>query len=238
MLGLLLSLWMLAVADGPPVPQVLEVTGFEGAGLVPPTLPGRRPVLVVLHGNADRREWICPEFASLAGGRAWVLCPRGVRRPDLPPEQDRWTYNGLPAVRAEVRAALQALKDRHGDRVDTQQPVLAGFSLGAWLASELAAQDPRVFPLVLAHEGGLGVWTKKRLKAFRKGGGRGLVLGCGQDQCARASLAPCVRAEDAGLWCRPVHVPGLGHAYTPPFATAAAEVFRQLIRHDPRRALP
>lgn len=218
----------LAPSPGPPEPcAALDVPGHGAAAVCPPGAPGMRPVIVVLHGNADRPEWICPVWQQIAAGQAWVLCPRGVRRTEHP-AADRWTYGKPAEVRREVTAAVDVLRLREPTRVAPGPIVLAGFSLGAYLAARLAVEEPARFPLVMAHEGGLGVWTRAAGQRFQQRGGRAVLLTCGERSCADKAAGRCTALERRGVRCEAVLVEGLGHEYTGKFAAAVAAAFGRL----------
>lgn len=236
----LVGLVMLAVLWPTQVPaqtvdaQVLPVPGHPPSAFVAPDVAGRRPLLVVLHGNADRPEWICPVFAQLARHRAWVLCPRGFLRRDVPIQLDRWNFGTMASVRAEVEASLQALHTRFPDRVDLDRPVIAGFSLGGYLASRLAVEQPTQFPRVLAHAGGLGVWTAAGVQKWRKTGGVAMLLTAGEPFREAPTRKTCARVQASGAQCEVVQVPDLGHEYTGRYADAVTEAFARLVAGDAR----
>jgi len=155
-------------AGGLPLP----VPGFRPAVVVPPrSSTGRRPVVVALHGNFDRPEWNCDLLPTLAEGRAWLLCIRGIPRRDTPPSWNRWTYLGRKRVMAEIDAALAALRARYPGRVDDGPLLLAGFSLGAIYSARFAVARPKRFPLLYLVEGSHKVWSPQAIRRFAKGGG-------------------------------------------------------------------
>jgi predicted esterase len=214
--------------------QVLLVPGHAPSAFVAPRSPGMRPVLLVLHGNADRPEWICPVFAQLAAHRAWVVCPRGVLRRDVPAQLDRWNFGTMAAVRTEADAALEALKARFPGRVDLDKPVIAGFSLGGYLSSRLAVEQPGRFPRLLAHAGGLGVWTSAGVQNWRQGGGLAMLLTAGEVHREAATRKTCARVQTSGAACEVVQVPDLGHEYTGTYAQAVIAAFGRLVATDVR----
>jgi hypothetical protein len=182
---------------------------------------------------------MCKHWGPVVGRRGWMLCPRGVRRTDVPAEKDRWTHGSKAATLAEIRAGLAALRRRFGGRVDTGgEQVLAGFSKGASLASTLALSHPREFPLVWIHEGGAWAWTASRARRFHAGGGRALVISCGKESCARRARRGCAAARGVGLICHMLYVPGLGHSVERPFSAHAAPLFERLVARDPRWERP
>lgn len=72
----------------PPIPDQplftnLEVPGFpEAVVALPNGARTRRPVLVILHGTADRPDWNCDAWRHITTDSGFVLCPRhGSPRP-------------------------------------------------------------------------------------------------------------------------------------------------------------
>ena len=229
LLGLALHLGLPVEADeqAPPRQEVLPVPGFKPAVVVRPAREGRRPVAVLLHSSADRPEWMCRLWAPAFRGRGWLLCPRGIFRADIP-ERDRWTLGPLSKTKEEIQAALAALEARYPGRISPGARLIAGFSKGAYQAAAIARQDPKAFPLVFAHEGG-GRWSARAIKGFVKGGGRGLIIGCGKPRCARAGRRSCAAARRAGLPCQLIFITGLGHSCGAPFGERAASPLRRLL---------
>jgi pimeloyl-ACP methyl ester carboxylesterase len=213
----------------------LQVPGFRPAVVVPPrSSTGKRPVVVALHGNFDRPEWNCEVLPTLVEGRAWLLCIRGIPRRDTPPSWNRWTYLGRKRVMAEIDAALAALRARYPGRVDEGPLLLAGFSLGAIYSARFAVARPKRFPLLYLVEGSHKVWTPKAIRRFAKGGGQGVLFGCGRKGCGAWSRRLCRGFERLKVRCAEVTVPTLGHSYTDPLPQRALPLFRELVGADPR----
>src|SRR5262245_9947598 len=81
--------------------ETLAVDGGFGRAVV--SLPlgstGKRPVVIAAHGNYDRPEWQCEVWRGIVRNRGFVLCPRGVPRPDSPSRTDiRFTYRNQPLL--------------------------------------------------------------------------------------------------------------------------------------------
>ncbi len=208
----------------------LKVPGFRDAALGAPRLPGRRPIVVGLHGNFDRPEWFCGEgLARLVDGRAWLLCPRGVPRADAPREWDRWTFTARARVQAEIDAALAALRRAHPDRIADGKPILAGFSLGAIIAARLAVERPASAPLLYLVEGSLEVWDAKAIARYARGGGRAVLFGCGGKGCGAVSRRICAAMARAKLRCASATAPGLGHGYGGPLHAEVRPAFQELL---------
>src|SRR5262249_43822053 len=111
----------------------MEVDGHGTAIVsVPRGATSRRPVLVATHGNYDRPEWQCEVWRGIVGDRGFVLCPRGLARPDSPAADDiRFTYPDNRALEKEIDDDLVELHARFPHHVDPGPMLYAGFSLGA-----------------------------------------------------------------------------------------------------------
>jgi pimeloyl-ACP methyl ester carboxylesterase len=215
-------------------PRPLAVPGFRAASLLLGSRPGPRPLVIGLHGNFDRPEWFCASLEPLLEGRAVALCPRGLPRTDVPPAWDRWTFPNRARLRAEMEAGIGVLRGLPGVTLAEGPILLAGFSLGAIVASRFAVEAPARFPRLYLVEGGQAVWTGAALRRFASQGGRGLLFGCGRTGCAAQSERLCKQARTLGLICRVVTAPGLGHSYTEPLPGLARPAFRELLATDPR----
>ncbi len=226
---LLVGSLLLASSAAEGRPRRLPVKGFNDAALVPPSGPGARPVVIGLHGNFDRPEWLCGAMSEVVAGEAWLLCPRGRLRRDTPRKWDRWTYPSRRRLRAEIKAALKTLEAAHPGRRARGPVVLAGFSLGAIYAARFAVAAPKTFPRLYLVEGSHKVWTKANIKRFGRGGGQAVLFGCGQKWCGRATRRICKALRRHGVRCAELTVPGLGHSYGRPLTTRARPLFQRMI---------
>jgi predicted esterase len=211
------------------------VAGFAAAVVALPLgVTAPRPVVVALHGNFDRPDWQCGVWAPIVARRAFVLCPRGAARHDVPKALDRWEYASAKAVASELEAALLALSERYAAYVDPGPLLFIGFSLGAIYGVSLVQKAPERFPRAVMIEGGLGSWSSAAAKRYVKGGGQRLLLACGQPDCmARVkSLGPAL--ERAGLPTRTGGNARAGHTYDGPVAQVVANNWDWLVEGDPR----
>jgi pimeloyl-ACP methyl ester carboxylesterase len=232
------SLVLLSAAsvDAEPRPARLAVRGFRDAMIVAPTAPGSRPVAVALHGNFDRAEWECESWAPLVAGRAWLLCPRGVPRTDVPKSYDRWTYQARGRVRAEIEAGVAALRARHPGRVADGPLLIIGFSLGAIIGARLAVETPARLPRLVLVEGAHDVLAPENVRRFARGGGKGVVFGCGSRGCGARARRLCGALQRAGLICAEATAPDLGHTYTGPIPKLVRPHVDHMLAGDPRWA--
>jgi len=154
----------------------LDVPGFANAKLAAPAgATGPRPIVIALHGVADRAEWACGAYRGIVGGRPFVLCPRGVKRKDLSASEDRYTFGSADDTSRELRAALTALKSAYGAYVAAGPVILAGFELGADHAAQIALQEPSFFSRVVLVAASKEAWPSSAASLFGRQGGE-LVL--------------------------------------------------------------
>lgn len=207
----------------------LVVPSFSPTVVVAPSRSGRRPVIVVLHGMGDRAESICPAFADLVQGRAWIVCPRGTRYQGA---VDRWTYsNDRTVVLTEINAALRALSLREPERADIARPILSGFSFGAWLVSQIALHSASEFPRAFAMDTH-AVWSREQQSDYAHHGGRAALFSCTRDYIrdCRARCRETTTPLRLGCSTMPTLTHGYGHAYF----EALRDRFEQLLATDSR----
>ena len=213
-----------AMPASTPTPGPLWSVAIPGHGravFVPPSTPGRAPIVIAIHGSWDRPEWICEMLDRALRGDAGILCLRGVLRKERPNDGPRWTVGNEATTRAELAAALNVVASTFGDRVMTSRPILSGFSLGAGMAATLARKEPSAWSGVLLVEGGMGARVAGLVpKALP------LALGCGTRGCSAKSAAlcrtrsgPCLAETDLRY----------GHSYNPPFEESGARLLRWLV---------
>jgi predicted esterase len=216
------------LASSPLVP--LDVTGF-GAAVVslPLGATSPRPIALALHGNFDRPEWQCEVWRRITRGEVFVLCPRGIPRSDVPKDLDRWEWGSLAKTKAELVAALAALRARYPEHVKSGPVIFTGFSLGAILGARLI-QDPELkIGAAVLTEGGYQGWTSAKVKSS-KPRLRRVLFACGQSECRNA-----YRYQLEGLFQRgelPAAVVAdvkAGHTYDDPLAALIAEEWPALL---------
>ncbi|UQA56891.1 hypothetical protein [Polyangium aurulentum] len=204
-------------------PEPLVLLEVQGHGDAVVSLPrgadGKRRVVIATHGNYDRPEWQCAVWREIVGDSAFVLCPRGVPRPDSPSADDiRFTYGSNQALEREIDAALEALRERFAGYVDDSAPLYTGFSLGAIMGVSIAARAPSRYRRLVLIEGGHDKWTQETAKAFAAGGGERVLFVCSQSYCANDARRAAARLEKAGVATRVVRGPEAGHRYDGPIA--------------------
>jgi pimeloyl-ACP methyl ester carboxylesterase len=220
--------------DVPVVP--LSVTDFRDAVVsLPLGAKSPRPVVIALHGNYDRPEWQCDVWRTVTSAFPFILCPRGIPRPDAPPPLDRFTYGKGADVQREIDAALVALEARFGDHIARGPNVYVGFSLGAILGVGIVSRDPSRFPRAVLVEGGHTAWTEERVKAFATSGER-VLFACGQRSCKADAAAPVKMLAQASVDVRLVYGDERAHTYDGKVADAVGRQMAWLVEGDPRWA--
>jgi predicted esterase len=102
---------------------------------------GLRPVLVYLHGRGGHPEQDCRRWASVARRYGWLVCPSGP----VPYGDGRAWDNNWPSAHHATMAAINALRDKYGRRVQLWGNTLIGFSEGAYAAMNVGVREPKTF---------------------------------------------------------------------------------------------
>jgi predicted esterase/LysM repeat protein len=135
---------------------------------------GLRPVLVYLHGRGGHPEADCRRWATLARRYGWLVCPSGP----VPYGDGRAWDNNWPSAHHATMAAINALRDKYGRRVQLWGNTLIGFSEGAYAAMNVGVREPRTFNRWLILAANSKYW-----------GGPGLeALGSAKDRVRRVFL--------------------------------------------------
>ena len=173
-----------------------------------------RPVVVALHGNFDRADWQCGIWGEHFQDRAFIVCPQGILRTDVPRSWDRWEYASQKAVKAELTLALAALEQRFGKYLASAPRVLLGFSLGAIYGAPIAREASSGFSRLVLIEGGQAGWSTHTAKQFVARGGERLLFACGQSACLNQAKGLAPLLTRAGLSARFGGSAKEGHTYT------------------------
>jgi hypothetical protein len=158
----------------------LDVPGFGKAAVAVPLGASKpRAIVIALHGAADRPEWACSALRSIAGPAPFVLCPRGVQRPDFPASDPRYTFGTAEATARELRVALKELKRRFGSYVAPGPVIFTGFELGADHVAWITNQEPAFFSRVLLVEPAPSSWPSSQASLFARLGGQRALFAFG-----------------------------------------------------------
>jgi predicted esterase len=221
----------------PPLVQ-LSVPGHAEAVLAVPRGITAKPLVVAAHGAGDRAEYHCELWRRIVGDRAFVLCPQGRRTDERVPHTEAgYYYPDHFALDKEVKAAIAALRDRYGGRVDFEQAVYTGFSQGAIHGAHVIVLNPEVFPRAALVEGGNGFfneWSAAAARKYRARGGKRILFGCGSRACVRTAERCASYLKKAGVEGRVLHAEGAGHSYGPAMEAELRTNFEWLVADDPR----
>ena len=155
----------------------IDLPGASPAYYFPPQGKGRlglKPVIVYLHGRGGHPEADCRRWAGVARGYGWLVCPSGP----VPYGDGRAWDNNWPSAHHATMAAINALRDKYGRRVQLWGNTLIGFSEGAYAAMNVGVREPRTFNRWLILAANAKYW-----------GGPGLeALGSAKDRVRRVFL--------------------------------------------------
>lgn len=223
---------------GSPV-ESLSVDGYGDAIVsLPLGTTKKRPIVIACHGNYDRPEWQCATWRDIltrAGKHAFVLCPRGVARPDSPSKDDiRFTYSSADAMHKELDAGLAALRARYPTFVDDGPLLFTGFSLGSIYGAPYILREG--IPRVVLTEGSHDKWTPQAVTTFAKKGGVRALFPCGQPGCVTMATTVTKSFAAHGIAARVVHGKGVGHGYDGAVADEIVPTMGWLLDGDARFA--
>ncbi len=145
--------------------QELTLPSGQRAYDYEPTGAGRktmRPMLIYLHGRGGHPEDDCKRWAPLARRLGWLVCPVG---PSAYGSGRAWNNNWLGAHQITM-AAVQALRERYGRRVQLYGNTLMGFSEGAYAAMNVGVREPRTFNRWLILAANTKYWGGPGLEAL------------------------------------------------------------------------
>jgi predicted esterase len=204
------------------LPRVAAATAFEGAVTsewLPPVndAPGvlvypprgdrtkARPLTVMLHGMCAAPEHECPYFAGVVTRRSWLVCPRATL--SCPGGGATWAASRRPET---VEAAIARVVAEHPGEVDAENDrTLIGFSLGAFVAMDLANRAPSRWARVFL----LAAKITPLPRALAQGSTR-FVLGAGELDLSYAHMARATRGLDsAGVDASFLSLGRVGHHF-------------------------
>jgi predicted esterase len=149
---------------------------------------GAQPITVMLHGMCGAPENECPAFADAVTKRGFLICPRATV--SCAGGGSTWSA----AARAEtIEAAIDRVLSRYPGRVDAERRTLVGFSLGAFVASDLVSKNPERWPNVVL----LSAKIEPRIDRIAKVGVSRLLLGAGDLDLSKGHMMKTARRLEA-----------------------------------------
>jgi dienelactone hydrolase len=211
-----------------------EVPGFRTSLLSLPTFTPLRnePLLLAAHGAGDNAEAQCRTWREIIGPCGMILCPRGT--PIGPGESRGYYYKNHLELESEVLGSLKALAGEYGGRVDLEHVVYAAYSQGASMGALMLKNHGDIFSRLVLVEGGDAQWSLETGHDFRRTGGERILFVCGTSSCGRNAKRAVIQLSQAGLTARLIEVPGGGHAYWGPVASALEQAWPWVVQGDPR----
>jgi len=194
---------------------------------------GDFPVVLGLHGMADRPDWECHVWSEAAGaGFGFFVCPHGnlraaptvyegVARPGFPTAT---AWSGTTQVVARGLAALALLQERFGAGARAGAAICVGFSQGAYFALHLALRRPDLCRAAVAVMPFYRATAIPRPAPGRRPPPLWLVTGT-RDVGYRGLLAARDRLHALGYPVELQVFAGLGHDWPPAFTTAVRPAF-------------
>jgi len=216
----------------------LEVPGYLDAVVSFPRVPGKRPVMVAVHGLRGRADWSCRIARHVMQARAFVLCPEGKPAHAVASDGDyaRFTFASPAALAKEIDAGLDALARAYPDEVDTSRLLYYGHSLGASFAVAMLRDAPARWSRVVMSEGGYGGWWPS---AKAHAAGQRVLFACGTPEClngATASVRALAKAARDPVPAKVVYAEGAGHHSYGPIVDVMEAEHAWLVEGDERFA--
>ncbi|MGC4087885.1 MAG: alpha/beta fold hydrolase [Polyangiaceae bacterium] len=209
LVGLLLSCWQRpARAETVASTRLLETAQEPGVVVYPARASGVRPVVVLLHGMCGEPERTCAHFAELVTRDAHLICPRARQR-CAGGAGSTWSKGAGRDVEAAVQRGLTTLP---ASRVNGERRTLIGYSLGAFVALEIAEAAHGVYPEVML----IGARIFPNARLLQQNGVERLLLAAGDwDMTSAHMQQQSKRLARAGVEARFLGLGPVGHAFTP-----------------------
>jgi predicted esterase len=166
-----------------------------------------RPFVLGVHGAGDRPEWSCGGWRLASQASAFVVCPQG-----RPMNRDKLAWASATELSERAERAVALARRRYAPYLDDGPSIFAGFSQGATLAEPFLRKNAARFRIAILAEGGYAIAQSPTFAAaYRAGGGRRVVLVCGNPGCFATAKNAQRTLERAGLQVLVVGDPAAGH---------------------------
>lgn len=182
--------------------------GRSGFVTVPLGATEARPIVVAVHGAGDHPGWACAGWRGVADGFPFVVCPQGT-----PTGNGTYYWRSTEDLGAVIELALAAVRERFAAYVVEGPMTYAGFSAGAIYGAPFVARNAARFPSVVMSEGGYSQLGESGFaRAFAKGGGKRVLLGCSTGEHCRGKFRAAARLlAAAGIDARINDAGSVGH---------------------------
>jgi predicted esterase len=205
----LVSLFSVALCFAAPPPSARE----EEVLFYPPQDRSRpRPLFVMLHGMCGAPEHACPYFAPTISRYGWLVCPRAAQACDG--GGTTWSYR--EREQTVERAVERVVRRFPGEIDESAGRTLIGFSLGAFVASDVAQRpDPLArYRRVLL----VGARVLPEAARLRRAGIARILLAAGQYDMTYGHMAEQTRRlVRAGFPARFIDLGPVGHRFPADF---------------------
>ena len=184
----------------------------------------RRPLMVMLHGMCALPEYECPVFRGGATADNWLLCAPGPAA--CAGGGAMWVGSTKTLIRA-VAQPLQALGERHAERIDPRRKALVGYSLGAAAALRIAIAEPGQWSGLMIVNAGV----EPSAATLRKAGVRRIALVAGErDRSAQKLKRAATRLKRAGVDAQYFSMGAVGHYFDASSEARMVEALKWLSR--------
>lgn len=193
----------------PDEPLRLAVKNAPDAYYYRPTVGGQRPIIMYLHGRGGNPAADCRKWARVGRRFGWVVCPAA----SATNERGRTWSTGTGDARRIINATVDALREKHGRRVQLWGNVLVGFSEGAWVAMNVGLLDQRTWNrwLILAASDAYWGDISEALERNKRKIKRVYLLTGERDGVAQKTVRVGEALKKMKVPVRVKLVPGMGH---------------------------
>jgi pimeloyl-ACP methyl ester carboxylesterase len=183
--------------------------GAEPILVYPPAEDAGTParLVLLLHGMCGHPENECPSLAGPATRDRFVACPRA----DLACPSGGSIWSGSSSVRrSRVEEARLRIDRAFPGRVAADDATLVGFSLGSFVALDVAEHSPGLWPHVVL----IGARVTPRAHLLEMAGVESLLFASGDWDMSRDSMRVSARAlERHGFRAAYMGLGPVGHAF-------------------------
>ena len=205
-------------------PQMLVYRGKSP----PEGVPNKpKPLVVMLHGMCDVAENECPHFAGSATQDRVLLCPRANLRCD----GGGTLWSGKTETRTHL---LDGFLDRAAralpeDIDPSQKATLVGFSLGSFVALDVAQRSPGKYKNLIL----LGAKVEPDAKLLKEAGIESVLFGAGdRDMMHQHMVTVAAKLAKQGIRSRFVGMGDVGHWFAPDMNAWLTDAFAWLSLAD------